>query len=80
MKQRADECIRALDLLVDINAGKAVQNVLLSEFDWSTLKVILRGLICQNVVKVVLAAGKGVCAYSTLQYFVCFFTELYGFV
>ncbi|XP_017311768.1 platelet-activating factor acetylhydrolase [Ictalurus punctatus] len=38
VKQRADECIRALDLLIDINSGKSVENVLLSEFDWSKLK------------------------------------------
>ncbi|KAF4082415.1 hypothetical protein AMELA_G00151560 [Ameiurus melas] len=38
VKQRADECIRALDLLIDINSGKSVENILLSEFDWSKLK------------------------------------------
>lgn len=39
VKQRADECIKALDLLININSGKHVENVLLSEFDWSKLKV-----------------------------------------
>ncbi|XP_060773353.1 platelet-activating factor acetylhydrolase isoform X2 [Neoarius graeffei] len=38
VKQRADECIKALDLLININSGKHVENVLLSEFDWSKLK------------------------------------------
>ncbi|KAI5619941.1 platelet-activating factor acetylhydrolase [Silurus asotus] len=38
VKQRADECIQALDLLVDINSGKSVQNTLRSDFDWSKLK------------------------------------------
>ncbi|CAJ0600672.1 unnamed protein product, partial [Cylicocyclus nassatus] len=38
VKQRADECIRALDLLFDINAGKSVENVLESEFDFTTLE------------------------------------------
>lgn len=38
VKQRADECIRALDLLFDINAGKSVENVLESEFDFTTLQ------------------------------------------
>ncbi|XP_017575673.1 platelet-activating factor acetylhydrolase [Pygocentrus nattereri] len=38
VKQRADECIRALNLLIDINAGKSVENVLQSTFDWTTLE------------------------------------------
>ncbi|KAG8580020.1 hypothetical protein GDO81_007088 [Engystomops pustulosus] len=35
---RADECLRALDLLLDINAGKPVTNALPSNFDWLPLK------------------------------------------
>ncbi|XP_062858120.1 platelet-activating factor acetylhydrolase [Trichomycterus rosablanca] len=38
VKQRADECIRALDLLININSGKSVENVLQSEFDWLKLE------------------------------------------
>ncbi|XP_076873576.1 platelet-activating factor acetylhydrolase [Brachyhypopomus gauderio] len=38
VKQRADECIRALELLIEINSGKSVENVLVSQFDWSALK------------------------------------------
>ncbi|KAM4693966.1 platelet-activating factor acetylhydrolase isoform 1-T2 [Discoglossus pictus] len=38
VKKRADECLRALDLLVDINNGKEVTNALESNFDWSLLK------------------------------------------
>lgn len=41
MKQRADECILALDKLTEINSGVAVQNVLQTEFDWTTLEVTL---------------------------------------
>ncbi|XP_061741827.1 platelet-activating factor acetylhydrolase isoform X2 [Nerophis ophidion] len=36
--QRADECIRALNRLVDINSGLPVQNVLQTQFDWTTLQ------------------------------------------
>lgn len=39
VKQRADECILALDKLTEINSGISVQNVLETHFDWSTLKV-----------------------------------------
>ncbi|XP_017264782.1 platelet-activating factor acetylhydrolase [Kryptolebias marmoratus] len=38
VKQRADECILALDRLTDINSGVAVQNVLQTQFDWTTLE------------------------------------------
>uniref|UniRef100_A0A4W4EPS0 Platelet-activating factor acetylhydrolase n=2 Tax=Electrophorus electricus TaxID=8005 RepID=A0A4W4EPS0_ELEEL len=38
VKQRADECIRALELLIEINSGKSVDNVLLSQFDWSKME------------------------------------------
>ncbi|KAL3980033.1 anthrax toxin receptor [Sarotherodon galilaeus] len=38
VKQRADECILALDKLTEINSGISVQNVLETQFDWSTLK------------------------------------------
>uniref|UniRef100_A0AAX7SQ28 Platelet-activating factor acetylhydrolase n=1 Tax=Astatotilapia calliptera TaxID=8154 RepID=A0AAX7SQ28_ASTCA len=38
VKQRADECILALDKLTEINSGISVQNVLETHFDWSTLK------------------------------------------
>uniref|UniRef100_A0A8C2DYU6 Platelet-activating factor acetylhydrolase n=1 Tax=Cyprinus carpio TaxID=7962 RepID=A0A8C2DYU6_CYPCA len=34
VKQRADECIRALDTLFDINSGKSVANVLQCDFDF----------------------------------------------
>ena len=39
MQQRADECTRALDKLFEINGGVAVDNVLKSQFDWTTLEV-----------------------------------------
>lgn len=39
VKQRADECIRALNILFDINSGKSVENILQSNFDLSTLEV-----------------------------------------
>lgn len=39
VKQRADECIRALDILTKINSGSSVTNVLQSQFDWTTLEV-----------------------------------------
>ncbi|KAI4801804.1 hypothetical protein KUCAC02_019675 [Chaenocephalus aceratus] len=38
VKQRADECILALDKLMEINSGIPVQNVLKSKFDWTTLE------------------------------------------
>ncbi|KAG9347588.1 hypothetical protein JZ751_005158 [Albula glossodonta] len=38
VKQRADECIRALDILIQINSGSSVTNVLQSQFDWTTLE------------------------------------------
>ncbi|KAF7661234.1 hypothetical protein LDENG_00266440 [Lucifuga dentata] len=38
VKQRADECIRALDKLTEINSGIIVQNVLQTHFDWTTLE------------------------------------------
>ncbi|XP_070706039.1 platelet-activating factor acetylhydrolase isoform X1 [Pempheris klunzingeri] len=38
VKQRADECILALDKLTDINSGISVQNVLQTQFDWTTLE------------------------------------------
>nr|XP_046229728.1 platelet-activating factor acetylhydrolase isoform X1 [Scatophagus argus]XP_046229729.1 platelet-activating factor acetylhydrolase isoform X1 [Scatophagus argus] len=38
VKQRADECILALDKLTQINSGMPVQNVLLTQFDWTTLE------------------------------------------
>ncbi|XP_044026359.1 platelet-activating factor acetylhydrolase isoform X1 [Siniperca chuatsi] len=38
VKQRADECILALDKLTEINSGTAVENVLQTQFDWTTLE------------------------------------------
>ncbi|XP_076127838.1 platelet-activating factor acetylhydrolase isoform X2 [Alosa pseudoharengus] len=38
VKQRADECIRALDLLIEINSGSPVENVLRTQFDFTTLE------------------------------------------
>lgn len=38
VKQRADECIRALDLLIEINSGNPVENVLRTQFDFTTLE------------------------------------------
>ncbi|XP_077408188.1 platelet-activating factor acetylhydrolase [Vanacampus margaritifer] len=38
VQQRADECIRALHKLTDINSGVPVQNVLHTQFDWKTLE------------------------------------------
>ncbi|XP_041814409.1 platelet-activating factor acetylhydrolase isoform X1 [Chelmon rostratus] len=38
VKQRADECILALDRLTEINSGIPVQNVLQTQFDWTTLE------------------------------------------
>ncbi|KAJ6659664.1 hypothetical protein lerEdw1_018633 [Lerista edwardsae] len=38
VQQRADECIRALDLMLDINSGKPMVNMLPFNFNWSLLK------------------------------------------
>ncbi|XP_015743317.1 platelet-activating factor acetylhydrolase isoform X1 [Python bivittatus] len=38
VQQRADECIRALDLLLEINSGNPAMNVLPLNFNWSLLK------------------------------------------
>nr|XP_020443828.1 platelet-activating factor acetylhydrolase isoform X1 [Monopterus albus] len=38
VKQRADECILALEKLTEINSGIPVQNVLQTQFDWTTLQ------------------------------------------
>lgn len=38
VKQRADECIMALEKLTQINSGIPVQNVLSTRFDWTTLE------------------------------------------
>ncbi|XP_059212492.1 platelet-activating factor acetylhydrolase isoform X2 [Centropristis striata] len=38
VKQRADECILALDKLFEINSGIPVENVLQTQFDWTTLE------------------------------------------
>ncbi|XP_066561619.1 platelet-activating factor acetylhydrolase isoform X2 [Amia ocellicauda] len=38
VQQRANECIKALNLLTDINTGSSVNNVLRLPFDWSKLK------------------------------------------
>ncbi|XP_006120742.1 platelet-activating factor acetylhydrolase isoform X2 [Pelodiscus sinensis] len=38
VQQRREECIKALDLILDINSGKHVENVLPSNFDWTLLK------------------------------------------
>ncbi|KAM7395772.1 hypothetical protein PAMA_007177 [Pampus argenteus] len=38
VKQRGDECILALDKLIEINSGISVQNVLQTRFDWTTLE------------------------------------------
>ncbi|KAM4040796.1 platelet-activating factor acetylhydrolase-like [Anomaloglossus baeobatrachus] len=38
VQKRADECLRALDLMLDINNGKPVSNVLPSNFNWTLLK------------------------------------------
>lgn len=39
VKQRASECILALDRLTQINSGVPVRNVLQTQFDWTTLQV-----------------------------------------
>ncbi|KAM3849323.1 platelet-activating factor acetylhydrolase-like [Diretmus argenteus] len=41
VKQRADECIQALDKLIEINSGISVQNVLQTQFDWTTLELLV---------------------------------------
>ena len=41
VKQRASECILALNKLTEINSGVPVQNVLQTQFDWTTLEVIV---------------------------------------
>ncbi|XP_033001472.1 platelet-activating factor acetylhydrolase isoform X3 [Lacerta agilis] len=38
VQQRADECVRALDLMLDINSGKQIVNVLPLSFNWMLLK------------------------------------------
>ncbi|KAL0967648.1 hypothetical protein UPYG_G00254990 [Umbra pygmaea] len=38
VKKRADECIAALDKLIEINSGKTMENVLQTKFDWTTLE------------------------------------------
>lgn len=38
VKQRANECIMALDKLTQINSGVPVHNVLQTQFDWTTLQ------------------------------------------
>ncbi|XP_075057432.1 platelet-activating factor acetylhydrolase isoform X2 [Mixophyes fleayi] len=38
VQKRADECLRALDLMLDLNAGKPVTNALPSNFNWLLLK------------------------------------------
>ncbi|KAM8953984.1 platelet-activating factor acetylhydrolase [Pelodytes ibericus] len=38
VQRRADECLKALDLLLEINTGKHVTNALPSDFDWLLLK------------------------------------------
>uniref|UniRef100_A0A8C5MC20 Platelet-activating factor acetylhydrolase n=1 Tax=Leptobrachium leishanense TaxID=445787 RepID=A0A8C5MC20_9ANUR len=38
VQTRADECLKALDLMLDINAGKPVTNAISSNFDWLSLK------------------------------------------
>lgn len=39
VQQRAQECIKALNLILKINSGEEVTNVLHSDFDWNSLKV-----------------------------------------
>ncbi|XP_071404333.1 platelet-activating factor acetylhydrolase isoform X1 [Pithys albifrons albifrons] len=38
VQQRAQECIKALNLILKINSGEEVTNVLHSNFDWNSLK------------------------------------------
>ncbi|XP_029352508.1 platelet-activating factor acetylhydrolase isoform X2 [Echeneis naucrates] len=38
VKQRADECIQALDRLTKFNSGIRMQNVLQTQFDWAALE------------------------------------------
>lgn len=39
VQQRAQECIKALNLILKISSGEEVMNVLNSDFDWNHLKV-----------------------------------------
>lgn len=39
VQERAEECIRALNLILDISSGKQVTNLLSLNFDWTLLKV-----------------------------------------
>lgn len=58
VKQRADECILALDKLTEINSGISVQNVLETHFDWSTLTVsfwLPLAVTCMHVMQCVVA-------------------------
>lgn len=54
VKQRADECILALDKLIEINSGRPVQNVLQTQFDWLLLKVMCPHLVLDEVMKLFL--------------------------
>ncbi|XP_025949651.1 platelet-activating factor acetylhydrolase isoform X1 [Dromaius novaehollandiae] len=38
VQQRAQECIKALNVILEINSGEEVMNVLNSDFDWNLLK------------------------------------------
>ncbi|KAG8445754.1 hypothetical protein GDO86_010516 [Hymenochirus boettgeri] len=38
VNQRADECLRALNIILDFNAGKHTANLLPSSFDWQLIK------------------------------------------
>lgn len=38
VQQRAQECIKALNLILKISSGEEVMNVLNSDFDWNHLK------------------------------------------
>ncbi|KAJ8009402.1 hypothetical protein DPEC_G00088510 [Dallia pectoralis] len=38
VKKRGDECIAALDRLIEMNSGKKLENVLQTKFDWTTLE------------------------------------------
>lgn len=46
VQQRAQECIKALNLILKINSGEEVTNVLHSDFDWNSLKVSGRCHLC----------------------------------
>ncbi|XP_067150489.1 platelet-activating factor acetylhydrolase isoform X4 [Apteryx mantelli] len=39
VQQRAQECIKALNVILEINSGEEVMNVLNSNFDWNLLKL-----------------------------------------